>query len=332
MDPNLMSCPTCGHAVSGTAGACTYCGAIIARGGDKELPADPIPAEETQSTVPEPPVQSTEIPPAAEISPAVEMPEEVDNPRTAAGKPSESVLSQQMPAEPIAAGSAEPATEAASSAEASAEEAETELEVALPEIEPAATSDPETVRRSADSRSNSEIASTVAVSPAAEDRSAGSAHLTAEAQTPADSEPEEMPVSPAPEVLDLAVEEPVESETLGVEIIEMVETLASEDQAQPSKASDGRSDPHKAVGASQDDQPGDWQPAGTQETAAEKKGGLISEDLEETILLEPADEVQPAAKTAFDKGEETAKMDTPKPAECRQGRLRCHSGRTQSAA
>jgi hypothetical protein len=119
-------------------------------------------------------------------------------------------------------------------------------------------------------------------------------------------------VSPAPEVLDLAAEEPVESETLGAEIIEMVETLASEDQAQPSKASDGRSAPNKAAGESQDGQPDGRQPTEMQETAADENGGLISEALEETILLEPADEVQIPAKTGSGQVEEKRKTDTPK--------------------
>ena len=329
MDPNLMSCPTCGHAVSGTAGACNYCGAIISREGNKDQTTDQIAAEETQPTVSESPVQSAEIPPA------VEMPEEADNTRSAAEKSSESVLSQQMPAEPIAAGSAESVTEAAPSAEGSAEEAETELEAVPQAKEPAATPDPETVQPSTDSRSNSEIASTEVVEPAAvslfepatadnlmpedevtaaaEDRSAGSAHSTAEAQIQAESEPQEMPVPPAPEVWDLAAEEPVESETLGAEIIEMVETLAFEDQAQPSKASDGRSAPHKAAGMSQEDHAGDWQPAETQETGDDKKGGLISEALEETILLEPADEVQIPAAKGSGQVEVKTKTDPPKP-------------------
>jgi hypothetical protein len=324
MDPNLMSCPTCGHAVSSTAGACTYCGAIISRGGDKDQTAAQIAAKETQSTVSEPPEQSAEIPLAVELT------EE----EAAAGRPSESVLAQQMPAEPIAAESAEPATEAAPSAEAPAEEAEAELEVAPPEKEPAATPDPETLRPSTDSRSNFEITSTVAVEPAAvflfepatagnpmpedeapaaaENRSVGSAHPTAAEQIQAESGPEEMLVSPAPEVLDLAAEEPVESETLGAEIIEMVETLASEDQAQPSKASDGRSAPNKAAGESQDGQPDGRQPTEMQETAADENGGLISEALEETILLEPADEVQIPAKAGSGQVEEKRKTDTPK--------------------
>ena len=329
MDPNLMSCPTCGHAVSGTAASCAYCGAIISGGSDKEQTDAPPAAQATQATVPEPPV------PSAELPPVVEIPDDTEDTQAAAGIPAESVLAKQMPAEPIADDSAEPAIEAEPLAEASANEAETAFEVLPAEEAPAATPEPETVRLSADSGSHAETATTEAVEPApvslsepatagdfmpeteapaaANNRSEGSAAPTADRQTQAESEPEIRPVSPAPEVLDLAAEEPVESETLGADIIEMVETLASDDQGQPSKVPAGRTAPDETAGGLQVDQPEDRQPLETQESAVEKRDGLISEELEETILLEPADEVQPAAAEAFDQGQEKTKLEQPKP-------------------
>jgi hypothetical protein len=55
-----------------------------------------------------------------------------------------------------------------------------------------------------------------------------------------------------------------------------------------------------------------------QEPAPEKKDGLISEALGDTILLEPADEVQTSANSASDIFEGKSKMDTPKPARAGQ--------------
>jgi len=313
MDSNLMSCPTCGHAVSNAAGACAYCGAIISEGERKEQTVDKIVAEETQSTEP------------AEMRPAAEMSDEADYTKAAAGKPFESISTQQTPAEPAAADSPRPANEAVPPADAAATEAE--FEVAPPEEEHAETPDPETIRQSAVSKSDPEIALTEAVEPEAVSpsepaaeltRSAGSTHQTAEDQTQAEFEPEEVPVSPEPDVLDLVAEEPDESETLGAEIIEMLETQASEDKAERSPDSDGRPSSNSAVGAAQNDHKGDRQPAEVQEPAPEKQAGLISEALGDTILLEPADEVQTAAKGASDKFEGKTKMDTPKPARAGQ--------------
>jgi hypothetical protein len=289
MDSNLMSCPTCGHAVSNAAGACAYCGAIIFKGERKEQTVDKIAAEETQSTEP------------AEMRPAAEMSDEADY--------------------------TIPATEAGF--------------VAAPlEKEHAETPDPETLRQSAVSKSDPGIALTEAVEPEAvspyeqapagdymlEDDeptaektgSAGSAHQTAEEQAQAESGPEEVPVSPAPEVLDLAAEEPDESETPGAETIEMFEIQAFEDKAERSTDANGRPSSDRAVGAAQNDHKDDRQPAGAQGIAPEKNAGLISEALGDTILLELGDEVQTSAKGASDKVEGKTKMDTPKPARAGQ--------------
>ena len=57
MDPNLMSCPTCGHSVKQSAGACTYCGALVEENesppqADKKDIGEKAPVAETPPTLP----------------------------------------------------------------------------------------------------------------------------------------------------------------------------------------------------------------------------------------------------------------------------------------
>ncbi|MCP4624490.1 MAG: hypothetical protein GY850_13325 [bacterium] len=76
MDANLMSCPTCSHTVSNSAGACTYCGALM------DVQQTPTDEEDVTAKVPElkspPPLSRNEIswadtlPTDADIEAAVE--------------------------------------------------------------------------------------------------------------------------------------------------------------------------------------------------------------------------------------------------------------------
>ena len=323
-----MSCPKCGHAVSSTAGNCAYCGAIISDKGDKEQTSDKLATEETPATLPEP----SELPAASPR--AVEMSEDVDNELKAAEKPSESIFSPQTPAEPVAAEAAETTAEAEPSAEAFAAANEVEHEDASPGIELAAAAVSAALGPSADTKSEPEIALTAAVEPEAvplaedmsagnlmqedqtpseeRDPSGGSIHQTVEEPPKDESEPEDMPASPAPEVLDVAAEESEESETLGAEIIEMIESQVSEDEEQRSKAPDEGSFVDITAVDTPSHNADDRQLNAAQESAAEKNGSLISEALEETILLEPADEVQMPAGKFAGKAAEKTKMETAK--------------------
>ena len=81
MDPNLMSCPTCGHSVSNIAAACTYCGGILVKKGQQPQPDDTGPGENAlvaESPPPlskvaqsPPPLSQSEIPPTDKISDAM---------------------------------------------------------------------------------------------------------------------------------------------------------------------------------------------------------------------------------------------------------------------
>jgi hypothetical protein len=100
---------------------------------------------------------------------------------------------------------------------------------------------------------------------------------------------------PEPEVLDLTGDEPVESETLGADIIEMVELEASQQEPQIPAALDTMPSSENDGGETGVGRKDDLKPAEVEEIAAEPKSELMTESLGDTILLEPADEVLPAA-------------------------------------
>ena len=105
MDANLMSCPSCGHSVNSTAGACAYCGATIAGGGAKEQTAEEIAGQEAISSVTEAPPQPAGIPAASGMS------EATGETMAVSEKPSESIPVQQAPVEPAPADPGGPAGE-----------------------------------------------------------------------------------------------------------------------------------------------------------------------------------------------------------------------------
>jgi len=325
MDSNLMSCPRCGHVVGNAAGACTYCGALISEGGRKEQTDDKIAAQETPATEPALPSQPTQ---ALLID---EMSDEADN----SIKSSESSLEQQTAAEPAAA-PPDPATEAELPADADAAD----------EIGPLAkdltvTPDQEIIQQSAVSESDAEIAVIEAQEPeavafsepaaaadfmqddeastAGKNRSAGGADQTVEEQAQAEFEAEHVPVSSESKILDSAAEETDESETPGVETAAMLEPHAAGDQADRSTVSAGWPFSDEGMGAAQNDHQVEWQPTEEKQIAAEPESGLTSESLGDTILLEPADEVQTPAKKTSDRVVKKAKKVAPKPAGVAKG-------------
>jgi len=327
MDSNLMSCPRCGHVVSNAADACTYCGAIISEGGHKEQTDDKIAAEETPAMEPALTSQSAE---ALLID---EMIDEADN----SIKSSESILEQKTSADP-AADPPDPATEAELPADA-----EAAVETASPEKDQTLTPDQETVQQSTVSESGSDIAvievedpEAVAIvqpvsaadfmqddeaPPAGENPAAGGADQTVEGQAQAEFEAERDPVSPQPKILASAAEETDPSETPGIEIAEMVEPQAAADYADRSTVSDGWPLADEAMDAAPNDDQVDWQPDPVEEKeiAIEQESGLTSESLGDTILLEPADEVQTPARKTSDRVVKKAKMVAPKPASVAKG-------------
>ena len=106
---------------------------------------------------------------------------------------------------------------------------------------------------------------------------------------------QELQAFPEPEVLDLTGDEPVESETLGADIIEMVELEASQQDLHISEARDTMASSENDGDETGVGRKDDLKPVEVEEIAAEPKSALMPESLGDTILLEPADEVLPAA-------------------------------------
>ena len=311
MDANLMSCPSCGHTVSSSARACAYCGVTIASGDVKEQTAEEIAGEEALPTVSEypagvseSPVQPTEMPSAAGMS------EETGKTMEASDKRSESIPVQHALVEPDAADSGEPEAKPEILPDASAAEATIEAEAATP--------DQPTSGRPEDSNNDAEIdsieaeASEVVSIPeaetaddlvpqddapaAAENRAHSSGLPDLEGRVPAEDGPEESLLSPAPEVLELTADDTDELETLGADIVEMVENTAHEDHNQQLKAPDSTPFQEQAGDAASEKPADDVHPAEAPANNAEKTVELTSEALGETILLEAADEVQTPVK------------------------------------
>jgi len=321
MDANLMSCPSCGHTVNSTAGACAYCGATIAGGGVKEQTAEEVAAEEALPSASESPVQP------AEMTSADGMSEETGKTMAASEMLSESIAAQQALVEPDAADSGEPEAETEILPDASAAEATIEAEAAAP--------DQPTSGRPEDSNDDAEIDSieaeaseVVSISkvktaadfvpqdgepPAAESRAAGSGQPDAEGRVPAEDGPQESLLSPAPEVLELTADDTDELETLGADIVEMVENTAYEDDNQQLEAPDSTPFQEQAGDAASEKPADDGHPAETPANNAEKTVELTSEALGETILLEAADEVQTPVKGTSGQGEDAKKTAAAKP-------------------
>jgi hypothetical protein len=307
MDANLMNCPSCGHSVSSTAGACAYCGAIIAGGGAKEQTAEEIAGQEAISSETEAPAQPAETPAPAGMA------EATGETMAASEKPSESIPVQQAPVEPAAAEPGGPAGESEILAEAEtakpdapttgySEDSIDDVEIAPIDAvvsEVASIPEAETAAELA-AQYDEPLVPEADAPPPAQSRAAGSG-------APAEDGPEDALLSPAPEVLELTADDTDELETLGTEIVKMVENIAHEEPEQQSKSLD--SPPFRdQVGDAAPEAPAD-DGHSTEDPAkgAEKIVGLTSEALGETILLEPADEVQTPVKGASGKGGEAKK-------------------------
>ena len=323
MDSTLMSFPTCGHSVNSSSGNCTYCGAVVSVRGNEAQPDDPIAAEETVATRSAPPEQPAAMPWAAEMS------EEADNVRPTAAKPPESILAPKGPAESVAAESVEPAGDAEPHAEApaTASDAEHENTLLLEEAQEAAAaaaappppidSNPEIAVTAAEEAEADPPAGSLMqedFTPTEENaRSGGSTHQAVEEPPEEDAKPEKAAAAPSAEALDLPVEEPDEAEALGAGIMAVIEGRVSEDEAKRPRAADAHSSEGIAAVAVRDHNTDDRQSNAVQESAPEKTGSLTSDAANETILLEPAAEVQISAAKAFGKAKGQIKMEAAKP-------------------
>jgi len=294
--------------------------------GNEEQPE--IAAEETLATQSEPPEQPAAMPRAAEMS------EDVDDVRTTAAKPPESILAPKGPAESAAAESVEPAGDAELLAEAPATAGEAEPEdtllqedaqeaaAAAADLPPPADSNPEIAAAAAEEAKADPPAGQMPAgslmqadltSTEENARSGGSTPQAVAEPLKNEAKSEDPPAAPAGEALDPPVEEPDEAEALGAEIMAVIEGRASEDEAKPSRAAYAQSSEGFAAVAARDHDADDRQSKAVQESASEKTGSLTSDAPSETILLEVADEVQIAAGKASGKATGKIKTEAAKP-------------------
>jgi len=167
MDPNLMSCPTCGHSVSNIAAACTYCGGILVKKGQQPQPDDTGPGENAlvaESPPPlskvaqsPPPLSQSEIPPTDKIS------DEAGETRLEANGQSDLSVLQPLADSPAAAETSEPATKVETVSANESVSLEEEIESKHSDDQPELASKSESAQRIQDVDGDSEIAPTEAV-------------------------------------------------------------------------------------------------------------------------------------------------------------------------
>jgi hypothetical protein len=329
MDSNLMSCPTCGHSVSNIAGACTYCGAVTV---DQNQPAQTQGkevVEKAQATELPPPLPQEETPPADGMA---DMADQLSTADTET-EPSDPDGSQQPVDLPAVAEKSESATEAVIDSADEAVAVEDEVIGKPSDGEPDLETQPERGPLTPDAEGESESAFTQAVGPESftDVEAEPAAEVNLDTQEPEietapavdDSTPialkevqtesaaDEVPSPPEPEVVDLAGDEPGESETLGENIAELIEIESSQQEPKTQASPEMSSPPEKSVEAAETDPVQGLQPNDETDINPDVEPGLIPETSGETILLDLADEVQPAARELPDKTEETVKPESP---------------------
>jgi len=331
MDANLQRCPKCNHTVSSAAGTCAYCGATMSAGEPPGPAVEKIASEPTGSAPSAPPLQSEAASPVAEIyaesvdtAEPVETPAEPDlseqPPQAEASEPELKAEAEAPEAAAQTVESPEAPTETAPLADVSPEKAEEEINLELNMNETAAEAGSQISQQKADIPDEAEIVLTeslgqtpdpLLVSKPAEayppdaeapaDAAAPAVENTPQTETVLEQVQEapaarELRASAEPEVIELTGDEPVEWETLGTDIIEMVELEASRQEPQKPAVLDALSPPQNDGGESGDDRKDDLELAEVEEIAAETESALMPESLGDTILLEePAEEVRPAA-------------------------------------
>jgi hypothetical protein len=322
MDATLQRCPNCNHTVSSSVGNCAYCGAKMSAGEPQGQAVEKIASEETRSSPPPPPLQSVQ---------------------SAATEPPEAALEAEAGApEPVAQAGDSPAadTEPAASGDVIPEKAEVEINPDSNMIEPAAEPGSEISQPGDDIAEDAEIVLKESFSrpPVAPVGSEPGEASPPEAQAPVaaatdpvgntpqaetlleqvQKEPaaRELQASSEPEVRDPAGDEADDLETLGSDIVAMVEReAAARQELEKPPAGDTSSAPKNDGGDAGADRKDDPALVKVEEIAAETESALMPESLEETILLEePVGQVASAAAAEPVTLETSAKSEIKKPA------------------
>jgi hypothetical protein len=327
MDSNLMSCPTCGHTLNNIAGACTYCGAVMAEKAQSSQAENLDTATKAQGSASPPP-----LPPQNQTRTADAVSDMAGEIPSAAKEHFESDVSGQPAESPASAETFASATEAQAGSidEWTSIEDETESKPApgeqdlksapasgrlnqdledSAEVEPVDASGSESVPEAGanpapDEKPDSQE-SEAETKPASEnvipiDRQERQAEtVTADAQLP-----------PEPEVADISGDETGEPDAPGETKAEPAQSEAtSQDSASP--ATPEMSSPtEKPVQEAETKPVEDIPPKEKAAAADDAKAGPTSKSLGDTIVLEVETEVEPVAAVLPDKSEESAPSES----------------------
>jgi hypothetical protein len=211
MDKNIMNCPKCGHSVSDTAKACAYCGTVISSGESSSQPDEKVPATAAQPSVPP-------LLPSEDASPPIELTGESAGAPEASKAKSDNVPSSHIQPEDTKPEKNEPITEATPAAEDLPPDADAQMDVQLPDEELIAELEAEEGGKGMDE--------TADLQPKAAEASAEVIPLVDKASAKAAAD--ELVDLPETQVLEVSGDDSAESETLGAEILELIEVEASE--------------------------------------------------------------------------------------------------------
>ena len=319
MDTNLVNCAQCGHSVSQTAKACTYCGAVVSEGESTLQNDEIVAAEETPS--PEPVLSLQE-----EVQPTdVEMPEESESAVEVVAEEAEPDSSDPVSAEPAemmspeSSVAAEPENaeedvviELSDDSHATENQQEISPEVSEVEIEDQSVSEdpgvpddkiesdamPPLVTEADAESGEEEIAPETEIIDSADE-----ATDEIEEQVQSENDPPEPAVFPESEIIDIAEDGSNVLDTAEAEVIEIVEAapqsspemVPSDEQAQAEETTD-----------IVEEMPS----ADIEDPTPEPEATTKSEDSEEEVLLTLTDEVDPPSEDSFEDGDDAVPMDT----------------------
>ena len=292
MDSNLMSCPTCGHSASNISGACTYCGTMMSEANQQPQTEEKEVGKIAQVTDSPPPLPQEDTVSTGFKSEAADI-------RTSAAAVQSDPDRSQQPADLLpAADTSAPATEVV---DVSADESEV--------VEPVVESQPPE-----DEKISESISGSVQIPPNVEpvDEISPTEAVGAESDPDDDAEliAEKKHDTPEPKVVDLAGNEPDESETLGEDIVELVEIEATRHEPETQSAAVTLPPPDKSDEAAKTDTVPELPAENNADIVIDAEAELTSKSLGDTILLEVSHEVEPAVGNLPDKIEETVKSES----------------------
>jgi hypothetical protein len=287
MDNILRSCFKCGHSLSVTAEACAYCGAVVSSAESPPLPDDIEPVTEAQTINP-PPLQADDSPPVLDMADELAHAPQAADVKSAAG------LSNQIQPEKTRPKVSEPAAQAGTGAQNPLSDADGQIEFQPPGEELIVELDTQELAKDPEQTSGADTVSAEIKAPESKpdtssdlddnvDLELHAAEAAAEVIPLADkvsakAASDDSPGLPETPVLEESGEAPSESETLGADILELVEVEASEPESARGQASETAT-PSDEPDPEQKAEPGpDPTPDGSENQEGEPEAILLTSD------------------------------------------------------